>query len=108
MELNELLKLMNANTLKYIKNYDIDALNYFIAGYMKNRRSVVKNLTESENLFYKKFSKWVRIYYNEKKFSTRWQGFILFHCNGNHEKAVKKFFELYQQWYKEEFNKEPW
>jgi hypothetical protein len=98
MELNELILIIEKDVLKYIKNYDLNALARFLEGYLTNKQLMQIPLTKQEFSFKLEFSSWLLNYYNESVSNRGWVGLILFYNNGSHKDAINEFFKLYKMW----------
>jgi len=106
MPLNKLIKNMEINPLRYIGEYDIEKLSIFITAFLYGK-DVSQTMTTREKIFREKFSFWVRDYYNAPEISVGWAD-ILYFYEGLHKPAIETFFELYKQWYQEEFGEDAW
>jgi len=98
-ELNSLLSVLEQRPLMYIGEYNIHYLYMFISGYIKG-----KNINFDK---FRNFQFWIMKHLGLPKRSVGWAKVI--DCySASQKEAVEYFFELYKQWYKEEFGEDAW
>ena len=105
MELNEFINLIEKRPQMYMECLNINDLGKIIRVYVdvKFKNNII---SEKENIFISKFNDWIEKYY-DAPIHTGWISNILY-FEISHTNAVNKFFELYKQWYKEEFGEDAW
>jgi len=79
----------------YIGEKKISILRAFIDGYFYATES--KNTTSSEKEKFAEFHDWVANYFGWYESTAGWKNIILKECDGDEEKAVDKFFEVYDK-----------
>lgn len=93
MELKDFIISLEKRPFMYISSNDIFMLSAFIIGYLIGR----DNLSPMEEKFSKDFHTWVQNYYECPNNLSWWN--IIYHYEGNHNKAFERFFDLYKRWY---------
>jgi hypothetical protein len=79
----------------YLGLKSIDILNAFIDGYQYALNSY--NVKDEKNIKFEHFREWVLLQYSRPSYSGGWKHIILEDCEGDQEKSMDKFFELYDQ-----------
>lgn len=91
----ELLDLgqFREKTPMYIGDWKISSLKAFIDGYLY--ASWVKKMDDEDRIAFGDFHDWVADYFGWRESTLGWKNIILKECGGDEEKALRKFFELY-------------
>ena len=79
----------------YLGEKSINVLNAFIDGYQYALDSY--NIKDEKNIKFERFRDWVIEYYSRGEYSGGWMHLILEDCNGDQQKSVDKFFDLYDK-----------
>jgi hypothetical protein len=87
------LKQFREKTPMYIGDWTITSLKAFIDGYLY--ASWVKEMDDEDTVRFGKFHDYVANYFGWFDSTAGWKNIILKESNGDEEKALKKFFELY-------------
>jgi len=108
-ELNDLIRNMEKRLGLYTGENNLGRLLCFIDGFICSKDINQISLTKKEELYRSNFYKWLRTYYGHPSdISAGIESIIMFHAGPSHSEATKKFFELYQEWHKEEFGEDAW
>jgi len=105
MGLHKLLASIEKRPLMYLKDYNIDILSAYLQGYYMGRYE--SNNLDKEDEYFQSFYNWLQKYYDVSNSSAKWSSILLYY-NASHKTAIEKFFELYKEWYKEEFGEDAW
>ena len=96
---------MDEKYLMQFQDYNIEILYMFIDTYLLCAYDF-KVINLSKKKFQSNFHTWVKKYY-DAPIDRNWASTILYY-ELSHQSAINKFFELYKQWYKEEFGEDAW
>jgi hypothetical protein len=88
----------------HIKMYMLSKKIHTLATYIEGaRHGISKCIKEPDNFM--KFHDWVADYYDLEHSSAGWPNIILKESGGDEEKAVDTFFQLYDEFKKEQITK---
>jgi hypothetical protein len=95
---NSIFELIDTESFRqrpgmYLGQKNIDLLNAFIDGYQYAIEAF--EISDFKSLKFKKFRIWVLAYYKAGQYTGGWKDIILEKCNGDRQKAVDTFFDLY-------------
>jgi len=96
MGLKKLIISIEKRPQMYINNINIHTLSVFISGYLFGKG----DLSNMDEAFQRDFSTWVTNYYGAS-IQNSWSDTIYYY-EGNHNKSVECFFDLYKRWYESE------
>ena len=84
----------------YLGQKNIDLLSAMIEGYQYAIDSY--EILDDKSIRFEKFRDWVVNFYNAGEYTGSWKHLILDDCNGDSQKAVDTFFNLYDRFKAEE------
>jgi hypothetical protein len=82
-------------TPMFIGDRGISALDCFISGYFY--ATLTNDIEVKDEFRFSEFHDWVAQYFKWKESTAGWRRIILQECKGDEEKALSKFFELYDK-----------
>ena len=108
-ELNDLLREMEKRLELFIGDNNLGRLFCFIDGFLYSKDINQIPFTVKEEKYNSDFYKWLKKYYEHSSdICAGIENIIMFHAGPNNRQATKVFFELYKEWYKEEFGEDAW
>ena len=91
------LEQFRTKTAMYLGDKKISALDSFINGYFY---AIWTNQIEADDPYkFDEFNNWIENYYGTNS-TAGWRRLILSECDGDEEKALDRFFDLYDEFKK--------